>query len=129
MRARNFYQFSLRSALVSVTLIAIMLGMLPWIQAAREAARRRACSKTLVHHSGFHGPGCSICKRSLIGILRASPGFTNDIRVRTLYVEIATPYAHADEEVLSALSVASKDKSAIVRQAASAALKKIEHSN
>ena len=92
-------------------MIGIVLGTLPYIHQAREAFRRRQCSNSAVGHSQFHGPSCSFCKSSIIGILRGSPGFTNDVRVRTLYVEIATPYAHQDDDILSALRSCVKRRS------------------
>lgn len=52
MNARRFHQFSLRSALALLILVAMALGTLPHIQAAREAARRQKCANNLRQYSG-----------------------------------------------------------------------------
>lgn len=128
MNARAFQQFSLRSALAFLTLVAMVLGTLPHIQSAREVARRRQCVNSLQQHSGFHGVGCDVCRACIVGVVRGSSGYTADVPTRQRYIWIATEDLDADQEVVDALKAASRDKGKAVRESATAALNRLKAS-
>ena len=125
MKSKRLHQFSLRSALLFLTLVGLILGTLPHIQAAREKAHRMKCSNTLRQHSSFHGPRCDICKRDIVAVVRGSSGHTKDVRTRLYYIEWAATAPDGDREIMDALRLASNDKVKSIRESALAALNRV----
>ncbi len=126
MIVKRNLQFSIRSAVVFTALVASALAVLPQIQAAREAWRRSQIVNTFRQHSGFHSVGCGLCRDTIVGVVRGSPGYTNVVTIRLIFIDYATDDPNPTPEIIDALSIATKDKSKRIRDSAIAALDKIK---
>lgn len=125
MHVKRYLQFSLRSALAFLTLVALVLALLPHIQAAREAARRRQTVNTFRQHSSFHSVGCDLCRETIVGVVRGSPGYTNNVSTRLIFIGYAADDPDPAPEILDALNSATRDSSRQIRNYAFAALARI----
>ena len=119
-------RFSAAAFVVVVAVVSLCFFAGPYIQAARDAARRDECHDyphQRVHIFGFHPATCPPCRRQMIENIKIE---TVSPEKRVAWIQSLVSQDKDKDSIITALQQTAKSNSSEVRDAAEESLRKLQ---